>query len=101
MQPRSALIINMQNTFILFIIINHIAEKCSRQFQEGFASTNGKKTGELSAFTTEVPCMYASREDKESKQKTDYEKNQKTLGDSCRENPVKAVVSLNQLKIKY
>lgn len=26
-----------------------------------------KKMGELSAFTTEVPCMYASREDKERK----------------------------------
>lgn len=38
-----------------------------RQFHKGCASTNGKKMGELSAFTTEVPCMYASREDKERK----------------------------------
>lgn len=57
----------MQNTFILFIKINHTAEKCSRQFQEGCASTNGKKMGELSAFITEVPSMYTSRQDKERK----------------------------------
>lgn len=47
--------------------MNPTAQKCSCQFQEGCASTNGKKMGELSAFSTEVPCMYASREDKERK----------------------------------
>lgn len=91
----------MQNTFILFIIINHTAEKCSCQFQEGCASTNGKKMGELSAFTTEVPCMYASREDKERKRRRLIMKKKDpehlNRGDSCWEKPIKAVVSLNQV----
>lgn len=77
----------MQNTFILFIIINHTAEKCSRQFQEGFESTNGKKMGELSAFTTEVPCMYASREDKERKWRRLIMKKKKTLNTSTGVTP--------------
>lgn len=37
------------------------------QFHEGCASANGKKMGELSAFTTQVPSMHTSREDKEKK----------------------------------
>lgn len=87
----------MQNTFILFIIINHTAEKCSRQFQEGCASTNGKKTDELSAFTTEVPYMYASREDKERKWRLIMKQKPLNRGDSCWEKPIKAVGSPNQV----
>lgn len=91
----------MQNTFILFIIINHTAQKCSCQFQEGCASTNGKKMGELSASTTEVPCMYASREDKERKwRRLIMKKNEfkhLNTGHSCWEKPIKAGISLNHM----
>lgn len=70
-----------------------------RQFHKGCASTNGKKMGELSAFTTEVPCMYASREDKKMEKTNNDKKNPEHLnrGDSCWEKRIKALVSLNQV----
>ena len=83
----------MQNTFILFMKNTHVNSR------NAVPVLNGKEMGQLPAFTTEVPCMYASREDKERTWRRLIMKKKElkhlNRGHSCWEKPIKAVVSLD------